>query len=210
MPRPDQQAALPIVLPASDAGTTRIGVLYITSGKVSLETTAPSIFYIDMLPVLGAGSQLDIGQNAVLLNRGTLPNDDPNSVVQQVYAEVVSAYNSPNPGFALGDWKGPGITSSLAAADIVKTGTDRLGWAVGVWDSTDAGIATGQAAGTVLIAPTFLGDANGDGTTDNADYAIWRNNFGLGDDWSQADWNYDQFTDNADFAIWRNYFGVGN
>jgi hypothetical protein len=150
---------------------------------------------------------LDIGGHNVQLPRGALDSTDPNSVLQQAYTKIVQAYNSPNPGFAPGDWNGKGITSALAKADIALPATARAGLAIGIWDSTDAQIQTGQPAGTVLIAPTVLGDANGDQFTDNADFAIWRNNFGTGDHWSQADFNYDQFVDNADFAIWRNNFG---
>ena len=77
----------------------------------------------------------------------------------------------------------------------------------GAYVYDDAKVTDGGAANTVLVALTVYGDANGDQFTDNADFALWRNNFGKGDHWSQGDFNYDQFTDNADFAIWRNNFG---
>jgi hypothetical protein len=59
---------------------------------------------------------------------------------------------------------------------------------VGVWDSTDVGVATGprsllvpsggQPANTVLIATTVLADANGDGLADITNLAIVQNNAG--------------------------------
>ena len=170
--------------------------------------TTPRLTHTANALVLNGTGTLDVGGHNLQLNRGVLDSTDPASVTQTVYQKVVNAYNSPNPGFAPGDWNGPGITSALAKADIALPANSRAGLAIGVWDSTDSQLQTGQPAGTVLIGPTVLGDANGDLFTDNSDFAIWRNNIGNGDHWAQGDFNYDQFVDNSDFAIWRN--NVGN
>ena len=179
----------------SDPSTTTLG-------------TTPRLTHTANALVLNGTGTLDVGGHNLQLNRGVLDSTDPASVTQTVYQKVVNAYNSPNPGFAPGDWNGPGITSALAKADIALPANSRAGLAIGVWDSTDSQLQTGQPAGTVLIGPTVLGDANGDLFTDNSDFAIWRNNIGNGDHWAQGDFNYDQFVDNSDFAIWRN--NVGN
>ena len=198
------------------SGTTHADVLNFNVATLTINTGGSlallpaSVRYTNTANalILSGNGTLDVGGHNVQLNRGTSAASDPNSVVHAVYAKIVNAYNSPNPGFAPGDWNGPGITSALAKADIALPANSRAGLAIGVWDSTDSQLQTGQPAGTVLIGPTVLGDANGDLFTDNSDFAIWRNNIGNGDHWAQGDFNYDQFVDNSDFAIWRN--NVGN
>jgi hypothetical protein len=55
---------------------------------------------------------------------------------------------------------------------------------------------------------TTLGDFNGDGTVDSADYVVWRESRGArvvaG---AGADANLDGFIDDADLALWRSNFG---
>jgi autotransporter-associated beta strand protein len=158
--------------------------------------------------VVGATSTVDVGSQLLQLGRGAQPATNAASVVRTTYQHIISAYNSPNPLTVPGDWTGAGITSALARADAALPAGSRAGLAVGVWDSTDAQLATGQPASTVRVAVTTVGDANGDGFTDNADFAIWRNNYGTRNTyWSHGDYNYDGFVDNADFALWRNNYG---
>jgi autotransporter-associated beta strand protein len=149
---------------------------------------------------------LDIGGHNVLLPRGNLAISDPGSVLQKSWQDIVWGFNSggsPNGVLsgAAGNWNGAGIISSLARADVALPAAQRYGLAIGVWDSTDVGVATGQVSGKVLIGATVLGDANGDGLPDITDLAIVQNNAGSGDHWAQGDFNYDQFVGIDDLAI---------
>jgi hypothetical protein len=191
------------------AGSLNVNSITVTNnGRVALFAgTSRVASAVNTLALAGNGT-LDVGSNNVQLDRGTLPANAAGSVVRNTYQSIIAAYNSPNPLLVVGDWNGSGVTSALAKADVALPLGQRKGLAVGIWDSTDPQIATKQPAGTVVVATTVLGDANGDGFTDNADYAIWRNNYGTRNTyWSHGDYNYDGFIDNADYAIWRNNYG---
>ncbi len=56
----------------------------------------------------------------------------------------------------------------------------------------------------------LLGDANGDGTVNLADFGILRANFGLTGGFASANFNNDLIIDLADFGILRANFGSSN
>jgi hypothetical protein len=179
--------------PQTSAGTSgSTPRLISTFGSLNIATT------VEDNPIYGPNTPvptatLDIGGHNVLLPRGSPAFTDPNSVLQKTYQSIVWGFNSGGStsyvlsGMA-GNWQGAGIISSLAQADVALPTASRFGLAVGVWDSTDANLATGpgstlvpsggQPANTVLIATTVLGDANGDGIADITDLAILQNNAG--------------------------------
>jgi hypothetical protein len=175
-------------------------------GTVLLPAGATPVTHTASVLALAGTGTLDLGSSALQISRGTLAGTDPASVVQQTYQKIVGGYHSSGvgyPNFAPGDWAGAGVTSSVAKATPAQT-------SIGIWDSSDPGVLTSQAAGTVLIAPALSGDANGDGKVDNADFALWRNNYGTHNTyWSHGDFNYDGVVDNADVAAWRNSYGAG-
>jgi hypothetical protein len=66
-------------------------------------------------------------------------------------------------------------------------------------------------AGALLNTAAPVGDYNGDGVVDMADFAVWRSAFGSSTIiyGSGADGNYDGKVDAADFTVWRNNLGAG-
>ena len=59
----------------------------------------------------------------------------------------------------------------------------------------------------------LLGDANGDGSVDGADFTIWNENkFTNGTDWTTGDFNGDGITNGLDFTLWNvnKFTSVGN
>jgi hypothetical protein len=57
-----------------------------------------------------------------------------------------------------------------------------------------------------LVAPTLLGDYNGDGTVDAADYSTWRDAMTIGGVYLLND-STPGTLDESDFAFWRDHFG---
>jgi hypothetical protein len=61
--------------------------------------------------------------------------------------------------------------------------------------------------GLVTGPPTLVGDYNGDGVVDAADYTVWRDTLGETGPGLAADGNGDLLVDAADYALWRSNFG---
>jgi peptide/nickel transport system substrate-binding protein len=65
-----------------------------------------------------------------------------------------------------------------------------------------------QARARTLLATIGLRDRDGDGTVDDADYVVWKSNFGATNGVGlAADGNENNVVDAADFIVWRNNFG---
>jgi hypothetical protein len=60
---------------------------------------------------------------------------------------------------------------------------------------------------TVLPAAALVGDYNGDGLVDAADFVVWRNSFGQTGTDLPADGNANGSIDNGDYDLWRAGFG---
>jgi hypothetical protein len=58
----------------------------------------------------------------------------------------------------------------------------------------------------VSLVPVLLGDYNGDGSVDAADYTLWRNSLGSTMNLA-ADGNQNGVIDPGDFDVWRAHFG---
>ncbi len=149
----------------------------------------------------GAGSTaaIDLGNNALIVDYSAT------SPVSDIRAAVIS-------GYAAADgphWTGPGIRSSVAAAD------SSLGLAVAEASNilhisgTQTATFTGETvdATSVLVRLTKLGDTNLDGRVTFTDFQRLEAGFGQpGATWRTGDFNYDGVVDRADFALlYANY-----
>jgi hypothetical protein len=81
-------------------------------------------------------------------------------------------------------------------------------WNPGVVSFTDLAITISQDTQpvTVNIQLAVAGDYDHNGTVNQGDYTVWRQNFGS-TTLLDADGNLNGVVDAADFAIWRKYFG---
>ena len=92
-----------------------------------------------------------------------------------------------------GTWDGPGIDSSAVATHLHTA----LGYGeASVLSKTSFG---GQDvdASAVLVRYTLGGDADLNGTVNNADYFRLRSHLGGPGDWEDGDFNYDGLVNNA-------------
>ena len=127
------------------------------------------------------------------------PDDGP-SAIDEIAAKVQG-------GYAGGAWTGPGIRSSLAAADPSR--------AVGYADrATTPNVPlppTNLAFidnTTVVVRNTLAGDFDLSGSVNLADFTVLANSFGrTGRLFSQGDANYDGRVNLADFTVLANAFG---
>ena len=137
---------------------------------------------------INSGSQLDITNNATIINYGSAANDP----VKAIRAELAAAYAAKYSGSSLA------ITSSIAAAKPSA-------FAIGYVDDT----TTHQ----LKFALTVPGDANLSGATDFDDLTTVAQFFGQslakGNNvsWQTGDLNYDGSVDFGDLTIIAQYFG---
>jgi fibronectin-binding autotransporter adhesin len=116
-------------------------------------------------------------------------------------------------GYNNGHWTGTGIISSTAAADSKHL------TAVGVIQNNQSGSALFSAGhmfhgvtpnpSDVLLAYTYVGDANLDGKVDGSDYSLidaGYSSHGSKTGWYYGDFNYDGVVDGSDYALIDNAF----
>jgi hypothetical protein len=139
---------------------------------------------------------LDLTDNAVMVDYaagGTNPADT-------IRSQIVSGRGGTD---LLGTWNGPGITSSLAAAD---SSTLSVGYA----NNADLPLgAYTQFRGetvddsTVMIRTTRLGDANLDGVVNDDDVTIVGATYGMtsGATWALGDFTYDGAVNDDDVTL---------
>jgi hypothetical protein len=146
----------------------------------------------------GAGLDLTSGQ-LVLDYSGSSPEP-------AVAGWVRSAYDAG----AAKHWGGPGIGSSVAAADKSLV----VGWgeAADVLGISGAATATwhGQVvdATSVLVALTLGGDADLNGSVDLQDLGRLAEHFGGAGEWASGDFTFDAAVDFDDLVVWAgNYRG---
>jgi hypothetical protein len=95
-------------------------------------------------------------------------------------------------GFDSGAWNGPGIDSSVAAANP--------GYGVGYADGAD-GVVAGLSSGQIEIKFTLLGDANLDGLVSGDDFTILAANLGKQvTNWDQGDFFYTGLVTGDDYT----------
>jgi len=144
-----------------------------------------------------AGAKLDLKNNDMVVP------DTPvgawnGSSYSGLTGQVAAAYT-------FGEWTSPGITSSNAAASSgVTTIAIAPGEALGI-AGTDTALWSGQTvdANDVLIAYTYAGDLNMDGSIDGADYGLIDNyvQFPGTTGYHNGDINFDGVIDGADYGI---------
>jgi autotransporter-associated beta strand protein len=129
---------------------------------------------------IAGGAMLDITNNHLIINyTGTDP------------IAAIAAYL--RTGYAGGAWTGPGINSSVAAANP--------GFGVGYADGAD-GVVAGLLPGQIEVAYTLDGDANLDGVVNGDDFTILTSNLGKEvNGWDQGDFNYDGLVTGDDFTV---------
>jgi hypothetical protein len=132
---------------------------------------------------INPNSTLDLTNNRLIIDGGTNPWTEK---------WLLSCLASGCDG---GLWNGPGIDSSVAAANPEEEG-------VGFADANDAYVK-GLTKGQVEIAYTREGDINMDGVVNGTDFAILATNYSksttLG--WEAGDFNYDGKVNAADFLL---------
>jgi hypothetical protein len=147
----------------------------------------------------GAGSQLDLTNNAMIVTNGNLAT---------LNAEAASGYNG-------GNWNGStGIISSTAANDSSHL------TAIGIIQNSADGSPTGTAlystfegqavnAGDIIAKYTYYGDANLDGQIDGSDYSRIDNGYlTSATGWYNGDFNYDGVIDGSDYTLIDNAFNM--
>ena len=74
-----------------------------------------------------------------------------------------------------------------------------------------AGLTWDVSDGTLSFGGGLPGDFNGNGTVDAADYVVWRDNLGAGDESALGgNGNGTGGVDQADYLVWKNNFGSTN
>jgi hypothetical protein len=141
--------------------------------------------------MINPGGMLNLENNELLISYS--PGSDPISAIASYLA---SGYNN-------GAWNGPGIDSSVAAANSSSYG---LGYA----DSADPGNPASLAPDTMEIDYTLVGDADLNHVVNGIDFGILAANFNKSvSRWDQGDFTYDNIVNGIDFAKLAANFNKG-
>jgi len=179
----------------SHTGPTTVtgGVLEIADSQAAASSTVEAavggrvVVAAGVTPTLGglnpsAGGTFDVGASTATVTAGLSP--------EALVAALLSARDA---GVA---WAGPGITSSVVAADVAGGLSRAVGWL----DNGDGSVTFGYAA---------PGDSNLDGMIDLTDVGDFlgggKFDTGLQGTWSSGDYNYDGVVDIVDVS---EYLGV--
>jgi Dockerin type I domain/PEP-CTERM motif len=163
------------------------------STKVGSHTgSVPNILQLDSLS-LGATSQLDVTNNAMIVHNGNL---------SQITSSVAAGYNS-------GHWNGSAGIVSSAAATVAATSNPNT--AIGVAENVGSTFEGQTVSSTdVLVKYTYYGDANLDGKVNAADYLAIDSAFNSGTltGWQNGDFNYDGKVNGDDYTLIDNAFNT--
>ena len=177
---------------------SRIAALSINAGRLAVMPSGGAASGTSVIGFLnfGAGAQLDLGDNKLIVNFGDVGSFD-GANYSGLTGRIAAAYN-------FGAWDGTGITTSMpdAQADrgittIAIATADETFYAGG----TFGGVSV--VSGDVLLMYTYAGDLNLDGLVDGADYGVIDNSiqFPGTHGYSNGDFNYDGVIDGADYGI---------
>jgi len=164
-----------------------------TAGDASATNKTSIVKQLNIAGGTTPTATLDLGNNDLIIDY-----TGGSSPLTTVQAQVKSA-------FATGNWSGPGITSSVAAA----TPNNR---ALGIIEASDTSVTSfgGQpvAPSSVLVGFTVQGDANLDHVVNTTDFNLLAANFGgSGKRWFNGDFNYDGSVNTTDFNLLAANFG---
>ncbi len=109
-----------------------------------------------------------------------------------------------------GDWWTNEQSQSDGSGEVnsrVFKGRHQVTAALGGVDVTLSTSVSNDGAEVTLVLPTLLGDYNGDGTVNLADYTVWRDTLGS-ESVLAADGNGSGVVDAEDFLIWKQSFGT--
>ena len=109
-------------------------------------------------------------------------------------------YNGPG-----GYWDGPGINSSVAAAQTIT--------AIGILNNADVGytnfLGVAVLSSDILIRYTYFGDIDLNGVVDAVDYSLINAGFGTsGGGWISGDLDYNGTVDAVDLSLINPSFGA--
>ena len=152
--------------------------LAVSQGSVRLAAAGPTTSSLTSLTVdEAAGAALDLGAGGVTIAAGGI-------TTSTLLVDLISGRNG-------GTWDGPGIRSSVVAAEVAASLPRAIGW-----------IANGD--GSLTAAYGAPGDTNIDGVVDVLDAANFaaggKFDSGLPANWSQGDFTYDGLVDILDAA----------
>ena len=129
--------------------------------------------------------RLDLRDNALIVRTGNFAT---------ILGYVATGFRAGPNGY----WDGPGINSSVAAADPAHLS------GVGIIDNSEAHLPTFEGRSTllnteILVKYALYGDANLDGFVNNLDVALMGSGTGIG--WYHGDFNYDGAVNAVDYAL---------
>jgi alpha-amylase len=145
--------------------------------------------------------QLDLENNQLVLESN---NANRASDLARITNMIEQGYND-------GTWTGLGITSSSAASDPAHLHTLAV-----ILNDDGSGVPLyysfyGQSAdvNAILVAYTYIGDANLDGKVDGSDYSRIDNGYlNHLTGWINGDFNYDGVVDGSDYTLIDNAFNT--
>jgi hypothetical protein len=114
-----------------------------------------------------------------------------------------------NPNFGMDGLYGPTPPSPLIEAGLPANSTAWPGWFPGLGPTDFYGTPLPQGLGPDIGAVEYylVGDYNGDGYVDAADYILWRKSSGQTGTGLAADGNHDSVVDVDDYSLWRAHVG---
>jgi hypothetical protein len=154
-----------------------------SGGQLTVATNAAGVTNtVSALSILGSG-KLDLGNSALLTATAA-------QTIKSLLASACSANQ---------DWSGPGLTSSVAAANQINY---TLAYADGS-DQSAQDAAIPVAPGQVLVRPALVGDVNMDGKVDFLDISQvlgYKYNTGQPASYTDGDINFDGVVDFFDIT----------
>jgi alpha-amylase len=204
------------------AGTTNVSAGSLLNASyirgTALNIAAGGVVQIQSNPTFGNGtckiSSLSIagttgawtGQLDLMNNQLVLESNAANRA-----ADLARVINMVEQGYSNGAWTGQGITSSAAASDT--THLHALGVILNDNGSGSPLYSSfyNQSADddAILIAYTYVGDANLDGKVDGSDYSRIDNGYlNHLTGWVNGDFNYDGVVDGSDYTLIDNAFNT--
>ena len=189
------------VLRVTSAGTVQFnggsfdsGITQIPGGQFDVAAAGNErLLRVASLSVTGAGGQLDLGDNAMLVGQNAV-----NTPIENIRALIAS-------GHASGAWTGDGVASSAAAASPGHA----LGYAQASELTAIPPIFGDVQGAAVLVRFTRYGDADLDHVVDLDDFTRLAGHFGQSNAfWHQGDFNYDGAVNLADFNLLAGNFGL--